>query len=61
MNQNEIERYSGKLVRIYQKDNTTFWTGQIETVSEMATTLKDKFDRLVTVENSEIKTISEWS
>ena len=61
MNSREIERYTNKQVRVYQKDNKTFWTGNIESVSELATTIKDKFDRLVTIENEEIKTISEWS
>jgi len=61
MEQREIDRYLKKFVRIYLKDNRTFWTGIIEDINPLATTLKDKFDRLVTLENGEIKTISEWS
>lgn len=60
MQSEEINRYVGKFVRIYQKDGATFWTGSIESVSAAATTIIDKFGRFVTVENSEIKTISEW-
>ncbi|MBT6774264.1 hypothetical protein HOA91_02735 [Candidatus Woesearchaeota archaeon] len=61
MNQNDIEKYVNKQVRLYQKDDKTFWTGIIKDVNPLATTIKDKFGRLVTVENAEIKTISEWS
>ena len=61
MQHEEISRYVGKRVRVYQKDGNTFWTGNIECVSQAATTINDKFGRLVTVENDEIKVISEWS
>ena len=55
-----IERYIGKFVRIYQQNERTFWTGRIQTVGESATTMLDKFERLVTLGNGDIKTISEW-
>ena len=61
MEQKEIERYTEKFVRIYQQDGKTFWTGRLQVVGESATTMLDKFGRLVTLENSDIKTISEWS
>ena len=61
MHQDEIVRFLNKSVRIFQKDNRTFWTGRVKHVSDRATTITDKFDRLVTIENEEIKTISEWS
>ena len=61
MQENELKRYSGRLVRLQQKDGQTFWTGQIQGISSDAITIKDKFGRLVTIENNEIKTVSEWS
>ncbi|MBT3721307.1 hypothetical protein HOG47_06690 [archaeon] len=61
MNQSDIARYTSKYVRIYQKDGKTFWTGVIQDTNLQATTIKDKFGRLVTLENIEIQSISEWS
>ncbi|MBT6773851.1 hypothetical protein HOA91_00625 [Candidatus Woesearchaeota archaeon] len=61
MEQNKINAFVGKHVRVYEVDRRTFWTGTILEVTENTTTIKDKFGRIVSVNNTEIKSISEWS
>ena len=61
MNENNINRFLKKHVRVYLKGGRTFYTGNIKDVNSNATTIKDKFDRLVTIENEEIISISEWN